>query len=232
MEALRIFQKNKIATDILSLKKNIERCENSIEDLRKTTVIKDQVYLSSNISKNKQSIETYQEKIGELEEKLELLGNGQLDDEILSEIKQNTTKVDKKNKESAIKKEKIDKNEQKDKKKSQTYFDNERDIKYQARRLEFGMIREYERFWSIDLPDYMKQKLKGMPNNHGYIWKGIWFFGEKNAEKGPCIMHDKQRDASYIHEIYSDEHVIYRKIGNNDHNYQKEFVKSIPKKIR
>ena len=232
MEALRIFQKNKISAEILNLKKNIERCENSIEELRKTTVIKDKEYLMSNISKNKESIESYQEKIDELEEKLTLLESGHLDEQILSEIKQNTNKVEKKNKESAIKKEKIDKTQQKEKQKSQHYFDNERETKYQARRLEFSMAREYERFCTIDVPDYMRQKLKGMPNNHGYIWKGILFYGEKDPDNGPVILHDRQRDASYVHEIYTDEHVIYRKIGNNDYNYQKEFVSSKPRKIR
>ena len=230
IESLRISQKNKFISEILSLKKNIERCENSISDLRKTTVIKDHVFVLSSIEKNKELIQTYQDKIECLEDKLELLTSGDLDNEILSEIKENTNKVEKKNKDNALKKEKIEKNQEKDKKISKSFFNNERDIKYQSRRQEFSMIREYERLWSIDLPDYMRQKLKGMPNNHGYIWKGIWFLGEMSPVNGPCIMSERQRDATYIHEIFSDEHVVYRKIGNSDYNYQKEFVKTTPRR--
>lgn len=222
MENFRIFQKNKFVTEIASLKKTIERSQNSVDELRKTTVIKDGSFILSNIEKKKNEIQDYQSKIEELEEKLEMLNNGQLDDEIVSNIKENTQKVSKKNKDAAVKKEKVDETEEKNKKTADLYYTNERNSQYQARRRHFDMEREYERLCSIDLPDYIVQNLKGMPNNKGYIWRGVWFFGELREVPGPCVMFDKQRDAMYIHEIFHDKHVVYRKNSQN----QKELVKS------
>ena len=36
-----------------------------------------------------------------------------------------------------------------------------------------------EHFFRVNPPDWMVSDLKRMPNNEGYVFKNIWFFGEK-----------------------------------------------------
>jgi hypothetical protein len=68
-----------------------------------------------------------------------------------------------------------------------------------------------------NVPDYMRRNLSDMPNNKGYIWRGIWCLGEKPAEPGrPHVMFERKgKDLLIIHE--SDEYEIrrYEKKGKN-----------------
>ena len=56
-----------------------------------------------------------------------------------------------------------------------------------------------------------------MPNNKGYIFKGLWCCGELPAEEnGNLIMFEKcYNDVMKIHEIDDKFHYIYEKIGKN-----------------
>lgn len=52
------------------------------------------------------------------------------------------------------------------------------------------------------IPDYMRKNLSKMPNNKGYIWRGIYCYGEKKKEKNkPYVMFEKERGGNLkIHE--------------------------------
>lgn len=67
------------------------------------------------------------------------------------------------------------------------------------------------------LPDYMREKLRDMPNNKGYIWNGCIFFGDRRSEKGKdVVLFEKERGGDLlIHEIDSEECRIYRKSGKD-----------------
>jgi hypothetical protein len=97
-------------------------------------------------------------------------------------------------------------------------------IKYRNKDYEY-YYKQYEKAVET-LPDYIKENLKTMPSNKGYIWRGCWYFGMKNAEKNqPCVMFEKLRGGILrIHEI-TNEHKIYEKNG-------KEQRKLISSKIR
>ena len=79
--------------------------------------------------------------------------------------------------------------------------------------------KEYKRY--IDkcnsVPDYIIRNLKEMPSNKGYIWKGLWCFGElPREENANLIMFKKEdNDLMEIHEIDNNFHYIYEKIGKN-----------------
>jgi hypothetical protein len=92
------------------------------------------------------------------------------------------------------------------------------------------MKREYDRMCQVseELPSYIIENLKEMPNNKGYIWRGVWFYGELKPQPGPCVMFEKQREIMYIHEIYPDKHMLFKKMGKNP----REFVHQTPRKDR
>jgi hypothetical protein len=74
----------------------------------------------------------------------------------------------------------------------------------------------YYRYVNDNIPDYMIKKIKNTPNNKGYIWKGVWFFGELPEEKGkPIVFFDKQRDGTLaIHEFSDRNYKIWHKKEN------------------
>ena len=69
------------------------------------------------------------------------------------------------------------------------------------------------------LPEYMRRNLREMPNNKGYIFRGIQYYGEKKAEKNkPTILFEKNRGVLKIHEITEKDHKIYEKKNKKSKN--------------
>jgi len=81
--------------------------------------------------------------------------------------------------------------------------------------------RDIEKSWQYfvktreTIPAYMLKKLKNMPNNKGYIWKGIYCYGERPANLGePVILFETQKDGVLvIHETTEKEYKIWNKKG-------------------
>lgn len=81
--------------------------------------------------------------------------------------------------------------------------------------------REMDKSWQYfvkardTFPEYMSKKLKNMPNNKGYIWKSIHFYGERPYIPGdPVILFETQREGILvIHEITNTEYKIWHKKG-------------------
>lgn len=67
------------------------------------------------------------------------------------------------------------------------------------------------------LPDNMRENLKTMPNNKGYIWRGCLFCGLQQPEKGqPLVAFEKLRGGvTRIHETDEYETRVYEKYGKD-----------------
>jgi hypothetical protein len=73
--------------------------------------------------------------------------------------------------------------------------------------MERKYARGYNHYWhAIDsLPSYMAKNLKEMPNNKGYRWKGVVFYGSLAEQKDqPQIVFEKSPQGLIIHEIRHD----------------------------
>jgi len=79
--------------------------------------------------------------------------------------------------------------------------------------------RDYKYFYKVFLknsstiPDRLTKKLLNLPNNKGYIWRGVSFYGHKPAERNkPVIMFEETRDRTLIiHEYHPKEYIQYHK---------------------
>ena len=90
---------------------------------------------------------------------------------------------------------------------SRNYKQKERDVKY--------AYKYYNKVVDT-LPSYIKNNLTDIPNNKGYIWRGVHFYGELPEESGPRVMFEKQRGGLLIiHEYNHNEYRIYEKEGRN-----------------
>jgi len=208
----RISERNNIFNKISNLKITKERAQNFINNAN--TTIKDKAYINKTKQENLSKIEEIDKQILELEERISMLDNGDLDIE-LKETEDKGKNDSKKNKIISINKAVIDQKIKNEKiKKINDMFKMERKMKYTEKQKQRDMKYALERYNSVQLPDYMIENLKNMPSNKGYIWNGIYFFGELQEVKGPLVMFEKQGENRYIHEIYPSEHLIYQKIGD------------------
>lgn len=99
------------------------------------------------------------------------------------------------------------------------FHSRERQIRRHDRYMIRAMDHEYQRLLSIDasMPDYMRQNLKNMKNNKGYIYRGVQYFGQQpltphEMRDDSYTLFEKTRGTMYIHEIkYGHYHRIYEK---------------------
>lgn len=81
------------------------------------------------------------------------------------------------------------------------------------------MKREWNWVCRMDsyLPNYMRDNLKRMANNKGYIWKGIHYYGIRPAEHAKDIttMFEKHNHVQIIHEYGPNFYRIFEKADKN-----------------
>ena len=66
------------------------------------------------------------------------------------------------------------------------------------------------------MPEYMIANLKDMPNNKGYIWKGIHCYGEKPKENNvnsTTLFEKLKGGVLKIHETTKTSYKVYEKVG-------------------
>ena len=84
---------------------------------------------------------------------------------------------------------------------------SERNQRYQIRRTQRWLKRTENYF-----PEWKLKKLKNMPNNKGYIWRGIHYYGYKPAIPGePVFLFEQKGKSLYIHEISAEFHKVFIK---------------------
>lgn len=105
------------------------------------------------------------------------------------------------------------------------FYKRENQMRRDDRILQHQMKREYDWLCRQDerLPDYIRTNLHKMPNNKGYIWKGIWYFGLQPAEKETDLVIMFERPLGMtdmlIHEIKKGHYYrILQKSKNQGHS--------------
>lgn len=213
MESKRLSEKNKINNKIREISKYIETDNNTINRLQNSQI---------NINFNKQQIEKLSIKneerykiLDELKQKNKDLELGILDAELNTEYETVQKILQKKNAEANKKKQDIQDLKKADKIKSQIYSKADFTADKQNRYIKNEIDRSEKYFFRLcdSIPDYMLKKLKKMPNNKGYIWKGVYCFGElpPDKENKIVIFERCERDILRIHEWYENYNEIWEK---------------------
>ena len=196
MEKLRIRERN-----IINDKIKQEEIYNKV-DTKSIVNLKNAPSSSFNttqIEKILFKIESRKNTIENLKNRLESLDKGLLDDKLEEEMKNNTPVIQKKLVVKKIKKSTVKNNEEK-------------------KITEKEYNKSYKYFCNVcnSIPDYILTKLKQMPNNKGYIWRGVYCYGHKKPEKDkPIVMFEKTKHVFIIHEWYKNEYKIWHKKGSN-----------------
>ena len=233
MEKQRRFRSNELRDDISRVKIYKERAEKTIYRLRNSENCNvDSV--RSKVDSLQKSIDKWDEEIDQKTQEVSDVQSG-LHDNYLREQQTTNRKLQEKRKNEASRR----KNEEKEyKRRQKEYSDNRwKNMKKEwrsERQQKRDIYHEHRRFSRncAAVPDYLRRNLSRMPNNKGYIWRGIWLLGDLPPEKNkPQVMFErKSKDLLLIHECDEYEIRKYEKKGKN----RKVLVQSIrrnPKRI-
>jgi hypothetical protein len=216
MEVRRRLRKNKITNDIREAEIFLTRSGNTIKRIKNSHM--GAVYIHSQIDKLREAMEEKNTFVTSLRTEFLDISSGMMDDTIKEECNENTKKVRKEQNE-RIKIKTVKREASAEKKDiSQQYWkgiitasrghrQKDRDVKY-----------AYKYFNKVidSLPPYMINNLSEMPNNKGYIWRGIHFYGDLPEQRGPHVMFEKKRGGILvIHEYTDREYRRYEKKGKD-----------------
>lgn len=197
-------KKNELCIEIKDTKNQISQSRSIIGRLRNQTG--DIEYTKNQITKYKNIIDEKSSILVELEDKLKELELGNLDDLINKEFEDNKRIIEEKNKESLRIKELKRKEKEKTKEISKNFWNNTVKSSKSNNQLKKNIIYSRRYFYKVidSIPDYIKRNLKEMPNNKGYIWRGVNLYGERPARKGePHTLFEKKKgDILVIHEYH------------------------------
>ena len=171
------------------------------------------------IARNRENIHKMQEKIENY--KHQLVQINEKDPEMIDQIEEKyTQRLEKHNREQIEFKRKMKKKADKkknEKKVLKGFFNGERKIRYAIKTQKRNMRYGYKHFCRTEnsLPDYMRRNLKNMPNNKGYIWKSVYYYGHQPAnENEPTFLFEKKYGTLYIHEYTHNEYFYFSKEKN------------------
>ena len=215
MEAKRRFQKNKIINDIKLTQLLLERSNDTIKHIKHSNMGVD--YVKNQTTKLKNLIEEKTLYLDNLKKELLSIEDGSFDNKINNQYIIQQTKNNKITNDKII--EKINKKKEKEEQKevSKVYMKNimldSKDYKQHQRDLSYS----YKYFNKVcdQVPDYMIKNLSEMPNNKGYIWRGVYLYGDLQCQPGPTVMFEKQKNILIIHEYTPTDYKRFEKNGKD-----------------
>jgi len=216
MELNRRKKKLKILNSIKDGEFFIKRSKETIERLRFQEKCE---YIDSEIEKIKKLVDERKEIVKYLHENLINLEKGLLDNILELEKEENIHRTKKILLSQKQRKIDQDKEKEENKKISKEYWDSVISESRKQRKQKYDIMSSYRYYNKIcdSIPNYITNNLNEMPNNKGYIWRGIWLFGELEAENGPCIMFEKIKgNILVIHSYGKNEYIRYEKVGKNN----------------
>ena len=233
LEKQKRLYRNELYTNIDRLSRTVDRNTEKIKRLRDTysegNGFKNIEYGRQQVQKTKDSINEAEKNIIEMKEEIVLLDRGELDEKVTSMYKEQTAEVKKKNEINKSLRDEKKKDKIEDKKISRSYYEGIRSSDYKQRRKEKDYKYQYKRYCGIleSLPAYMAKNLKTMPSNKGYIWRGVWWFGDvkqknnrnsrnsrNNGNTDKIVLFEKKKGGILlINEFDSFSHTIWEKVG-------------------
>lgn len=222
MDKIRISESNRLKNKHREIEGYIRLNQNAIVRLRKCTTSIE--FNKERISKLKQQISTLETELEDVKERKRKLDLGELDKELALTFKKDTEIERSKTAEKRQKKilEAQDKKERSVK--SRAYWERTmkagRAERYEKRSANKGydyLLRVHD-----SLPQYIRQNLQKMPNNKGYIWRGVHYYGHKDPEGNKCVLFESKRGVLNIHE-WSEDWLTY-KLSVKENKKSKEVV--------
>jgi len=210
----RVSERNRIKARVREVSSFIKFNSNAIGRLRQASANVE--FCRNKIEKLKVDNQALSAELKALDERAERLSSGDLDNELRTHRRAETVLANKKTKEKRQKK--LDDIADKEKRSvvSKQYWDRTIKAGRKDRYAERSSKRGYNYVLRVQqsLPQYMRAKLADMPNNKGYVWRGIHYYGLKDPEMNTnFVMFENKKGELLIHEWSRDRltYVLTRK---------------------
>ena len=200
------------------------------ESLKKIKELNDIEFVEAQVNKYEEKKKEKEDKIKDLRHKLEEIKEGNLDEHIRKEMNDNKTEKREKEKIKEEKQREINKIKKEKSNLSNKFYQNSKKSDQENRRSKKEIYKNWNYYNKClnTIPEYMLRNLKEMPNNKGYIWKGIYLFGELEKEKNKnTVIFDKKKNILIIHEWNNYEYLIYHKKGKDKKELQSRTIRKI-----
>lgn len=206
----RIYEKNKINDEIKELTTNIGRSSDTIAKLRNMKVDN---YVTVQMEKQTTLLNNNNERLLFLQERIEKLESGDLDEELINNAKESSNIALLKGQETILRKKEEKKVRKEDEKASKDYYSLMRKSDRESKKQTYNSAQNH--FFKVNPPEWMVSDLKRMPNNEGYVFKNIWFFGEKPRHGTTSKITEANKGYKIITTWDRDYERVYRKEGRN-----------------
>lgn len=224
MEGIRLNEKNKILNEIKQLNSFVNTCNSMIGRLKNMN--SEEKYVIVQLEKNKKNLQKYTEQIESFNKRLEDLHDGLLDEELLNNIKQETLKASIKGRQTLKEKREKNKVSEEDEKKSKDFYEMAKQSDKQDKKWFYKSATAH--FFRTNPPEWMSKELKNMPCNEGYIFKNIYFYGEKPKRGDTYTFYENFKGYKHIHVWTKTHEYIYKQISRQ----QKTLIQSKLRKNR
>jgi hypothetical protein len=206
MEQLRISEKNKLVNQQKTNDLAIKRAKDTITRLRTQ---EQSSFNKSQIQNLQTRMEEFQKKNQELNQLLDDLQKGKLDATLKEQLNEARNNIVKKQTQIQKKKDEKDLNKKRDNDILQNYY------KKSNGHTDYFLQKEDDKFCRLcdSIPSWIEDKLKEMPSNKGYIWRGLWCFGYLPSNSRYISMMEKIKGG-------------ITKIIEIDDNYRTEYTKT------
>jgi hypothetical protein len=190
----------------------------------------DTSYVRNQINKTNEKIKERNIEVDELKRKLIEIPRGVHDNDIQSNIDNNSKVLKEKQRINTEKRLLILKDKKEKSEQSQKFYQASLKSDREQRYLDNDYKRSYIHYLKAcaSIPDYILNNLKEMPENKGYYWKNVACFGELPAERGkPSTLFERQRGGILnIHEWTEKDYNLFTKVGKE----KKKLISSVPRK--
>ena len=196
--------------EIQQLEKSIFRSQETISRLRA------QKNTQSVILRYEKDVQSFTEKISQLQTILDEIETGEYEEKLKLQLENNKKIIEAKSKSSQKKKQQAQVFNQPQQPKVAKQERDKRDATY----TKFVNMDREEHFYLKDcrsLPNHLRERLKNMPSDTGFIWKDIWCMGElpsRNRDSFPVTLHEKKDSKMLIHVYDRTKYSLYEKDGN------------------
>lgn len=215
MENNRRYYANKARTEFIQLQTYIRQASDAIDRLRK----ENSEFARNKVEQLRIKLDGLEKSKDEKEQEEKDIRSGLRDEIINQEIKTNTNLCTGINSQSSRKKIETDKQDEENKNLSKNYQKSIRNDSRKQRQYYRDIKYEYRHYLHAveTIPEYIIRNLKEMPHNRGYIWRGVYLFGELPVEYNrPYSMFEKLRGGILrIHEWDEYSVRIYEKKGKD-----------------
>lgn len=212
MDKLRLTEKNRITNEVKSIQTSLKRNKETLDRLRGQ---ESTVFQKTQMEKISTILSDYTNTLAELEQRSLDVMLGKLDSELYNTNSSIIKTIQKKDEQTKRKKKDKEDEKKNDSELLQNHYKKTNRYEFSESFWEKEERRYYKNCDS--LPQWIRDKLKDMPSNKGYIWRDLWFFGEKQVPFSKiCTMFESLKGGiTIIHEIDGDYHNVYEKVGRN-----------------